>query len=394
MVSEMKHTKKRNIYRIWLNAVCIIFSSTVFLSGCSTQSKNGAISNVPHVSTTVLEENEYGSAVLTIGSEELLAAGFTYGDTVDVKFENGKEYNDIPFFNGYYNETGKALLLIYPGDEHPIVAINYGTLCDEADVSAGMGTDISLHEKGKAADIQELSEFVYSNNRDDYESDEKFVNAREIRIGKLLPEILYRSASPFDNEKGRAPYASEYAKQHGIVTVLNLADDENTIAGYTDMPEYSGQLLDAGNVILAQMTTSYTSDEFGDALRTGLEEMSGRDGPYLVHCLEGKDRTGFVCMVLGALSGATAEELEDDYMVTYLNYYDITKKDTERYNLIYERYFLPMLTYVLDTDDVDISEEEIEKRTETYLKKIGMEESSIKKLKYKLTGMNIDSLLL
>jgi len=51
--------------------------------------------------------------------------------------------------------------------------------------------------------------------------------------------------------------------------------------------------------------------------------MASADGPYLVHCLEGKDRTGFVCIVLEALMSATYQEIVDDYMLTYNNYYHI-----------------------------------------------------------------------
>ena len=72
--------------------------------------------------------------------------------------------------------------------------------------------------------------------------------------------------------------------------------------------------------------------------------MAEQPGPYLVHCTEGKDRTGYVCMLLEALCGASYDELETDYMLTYDNYYGITKEsDPEKYDAIAESVFLPML---------------------------------------------------
>jgi len=45
------------------------------------------------------------------------------------------------------------------------------------------------------------------------------------------------------------------------------------------------------------------------------------DGPYLIHCTEGKDRAGFVSAVLEALMGADLQEIVADYMKSYENYY-------------------------------------------------------------------------
>ena len=53
--------------------------------------------------------------------------------------------------------------------------------------------------------------------------------------------------------------------------------------------------------------------------------MTEHSGPCLIHCVEGKDRTGFVCALMLALAGASAQEIIDDYMITYYNYYGITK---------------------------------------------------------------------
>jgi protein-tyrosine phosphatase len=44
----------------------------------------------------------------------------------------------------------------------------------------------------------------------------------------------------------------------------------------------------------------------------------------VVHCIEGKDRTGYVCALLEGLCGVTYDEIVADYLITYDNYYQKT----------------------------------------------------------------------
>jgi protein tyrosine/serine phosphatase len=47
--------------------------------------------------------------------------------------------------------------------------------------------------------------------------------------------------------------------------------------------------------------------------------MLANDGPYLVHCYAGVDRTGIVCAILAALMGASPEEIAADYARSFYN---------------------------------------------------------------------------
>ena len=91
-----------------------------------------------------------------------------------------------------------------------------------------------------------------------------------------------------------------------------------------EMPPYSQTLWDDGHVILCPVKTDPTSDDYNNQLIAALKELPSRPGPYVVHCLEGKDRTGYVCALLEGLCGATYEEMVSDYLITYYNYYGIT----------------------------------------------------------------------
>ena len=67
-----------------------------------------------------------------------------------------------------------------------------------------------------------------------------------------------------------------------------------------------------------------------------LKEFSDSEPPFLIHCVEGKDRTGFVAFLLECLTGASADEMGSDYADSFANYYHIPK-DSRLYEEISSR---------------------------------------------------------
>ena len=114
--------------------------------------------------------------------------------------------------------------------------------------------------------------------------------------------------------------------------------------------------------------------------------LSEGETPYLVHCLEGKDRTGFAIMVLEALMGWNATQITDDYMQTYANYYGI-EPGTEKYDLIEEKNIREMLAFMTG-QGADAAPEEIDLKSaaEAYLLNNGMDEKALGQLEAKLTA--------
>ena len=113
--------------------------------------------------------------------------------------------------------------------------------------------------------------------------------------------------------------------------------------------------------------------------------MTEHEGPYLVHCTEGKDRTGFVCLLLEALCGASYGEIVEDYMITYDNYYGITKAaDPERYTVIVEHVLNPMVQIIAGEGE-DITAADLKTGAETFLANAGMTEAQVKALQARLT---------
>ncbi len=288
----------------------------------------------------VVYDEEFGNIYIAPSIDGFNALGFAFGDSVDLSFSTGETLEDVPYYSGYYVPVGELLLCGYPGYPHPVVAYNYGDSTWEA---FGMTDDatvtVTLREQGKYAATQELFSLQYSDERDDYDSDEIFANFREVAGGSLKPNTLYRSASPCDNQHCRAAFANRFAEEAGVRFVLNLSDSEEKYKAYTEKEDFDSAYYDAlykeGLVLPLAMNANYRSDAFAKTLSEGLYAMAVHEGPALIHCVEGKDRTGFACALLLALSYATAEEITADYMITYDNYYGVTKESQpEKYEAI------------------------------------------------------------
>ena len=338
----------------------------------------------------VIHETEFGGVCLAIAIDDFNARGFEYGDSVTVTFSNGYTMEDLPYFNGYYVNVGEPLLVAYPGYDYIKAAINYGKdVWEFAGLDDGMTAAVTLKERGKYLNVQEASDIHYFDERGKYPSDAVFANFRAVNVGRLRENVLYRSASPCDNQHNRAPYVDALIRDAGVGFILNLADNTEKIEGYLSDPAlevpYFRSLWEAGQVEPIALNMNFGSDDFQHKLAAGLSVMTEHEGPYLVHCTEGKDRTGFVCMLLEALCGASYDEIVDDYMITYDNYYGITKEaDAERYDTIVTYVLLPMVQVL--SGDSDPASADLAAGAEQYLLDGGMTQSQITDLRSALTG--------
>ncbi|MEG2441338.1 MAG: tyrosine-protein phosphatase, partial [Acetivibrio sp.] len=127
------------------------------------------------------------------------------------------------------------------------------------------------------------------------------------------------------------------------------------------------------------------SEEFKQSVIQGAVFMSENKGPYLFHCTEGKDRTGFYAALLGSLMGGTKNQIIKDYMESYINYYHV-KKGTEQYKVISED-VISMLNYIMSTSDLDNGK--LADAAKKYLISGGMTNTQIKNLKRNLSPKTI-----
>lgn len=288
----------------------------------------------------ISRDKDFGSIMLNTSIEDFNKDGFSFGDSLNIELSNGVNLIDVPYYDGYYEKTGELVVVAYPGYKQVYVTYCSGiSVFDDLNVSEDDIAKVSINTRGKYLATQQAAATHYSDSRDDYDSDISFSNFRSISAGNMKENTFYRGASPIDDEHNRSSITDKLIKQAGINFVLNLSDNENEINGYLydDMNKndyFYMELLNNDNVALLDLNTAYQSDEYAEKLVQGVLKMMNKQGPYYIHCLEGKDRTGFVCVLFESLCNASYEELEADYMTTYDNYYGINKNENvEKYDI-------------------------------------------------------------
>lgn len=344
-----------------------------------------SIYKTPSVSATITEIEKYGHASTDVLIEDFYNLGFKEGDMVTAIFENGFVL-EAPFLDNYYVDNGQPLVRAYPGHTNICICINYGKLNEIAKVDVGDKVTIMLTNPEGYKLQYEVRKLERTNNREDYNSNEEFANFRNIAIGNIPEGVLYRSSSPINNELGRASYSDELIKEAKVNIVVNLADSHENIDEYLKAEDfaspYYAELYKNNKVLPLSMGAAYKSDEFKASLIEGLSFMANNVGPYHFHCTEGKDRAGYFAALIESLMGATKDEIVEDYMQSYINYYGV-EKGTDKYNLISED-VIEMLKHIADTDKLD--DVNLEKAAEDYLLAGGMTAEKISQLKNALSG--------
>ena len=354
----------------------------------------------------ISHEEKFGGIYIEMTIDDFNHQGYAFGDSLDITFSNGYELLDLPYYSGYYTDTGMPLLVGYPGYPFIRAGINNGAdLFNLAKLSVEDTATIKLNTKAKYLDIQEALDIHYTDIQGDI-PDQVFGNFRAVNVGNLKENILYRSASPCDNQHKRAAVVDRLITNK-VNTIINLSDNNNELKEHIDKDDFNSpyfkSIYDNNSVIALSMNmnfkaangeedktpslfTEFKDSVFANKLIQGLNFMLTHDGPYLVHCVEGKDRTGFVCMIIEALAGASYDEIIADYMITYDNYYGINKDNNpSKYNVIKTKNIDEMLKTIIDDEKVDLKTADYSYYCEQYLIRKGMEKENIDNLKTKIT---------
>ena len=338
----------------------------------------------------VLQDPEFGSVYLDCTPDNFTGLGFRPGDSCDVRFSNGFQLEDLPVYTGYNTKTGYPLIVLYPGYEHPALAYSSGgSMWESSGAQDGDTVTVTLREREKYLAVEEAMALRYSNDRNDFASDAVFSNFRELTGGKLRAGMFFRGASPVDDKNGRATITDTLIRDAGIGFILDLADSYEKAAAY---PLFPGSRFEAlsfeNNVFCAALTANYRDPAYAASLANGLRAMTQQDQPVYIHCTEGKDRTGFVCLLLEALAGANYEELLADYMITYDNYYGITEaSDPQKFIGIAGLKFRDMLDWLAGVPEgTDLSGQTFEQGARDYLTRAGMTDAEIDTLNLYLRG--------
>ena len=370
----------------WRTAIPFVLVSLLTLTTACSNDDNGDTNNEPMLKGKISSYNEFGAAMLDFTETDMAKAGFQLGDVISITI--GDKEIIMPYYDGFYTRNGEYLCVAYP--TYPSICFTANNIGVPKELTGLEGHDVvvRMKEKGGRLDVQQALSMKYTNLRDEYSiSDAAFANARAVSAGKITSGILHRSSSPFCNDIERAYYVSEYLQQEKVRTVLNLADTKEKMSTY-DMPPYSHQLYNEGNVILCPLKADPTADDYNNRLIEALKQLPAHPAPYVVHCMEGKDRTGYVCALLEGLCGATYDEIVADYLVTYANYYLITPvENRDLCNTLVSLRLNTCLMYYAGVDnEAQLPGVDYAKAFSHYLLSHGMSQQQIDALVRALTG--------
>jgi protein tyrosine/serine phosphatase len=224
----------------------------------------------------------------------------------------------------------------------------------------------------------------YSLGREDFPSDEVYANFRNVKFGSLKDNILYRGASPIDNSYNRTKCVDKLMESVHIKYDIDLSDSvkkiEKNIKKDWFASDYFLSLYKENKVSPLHMSTNYVDEENHKKVVQGLIDMSKNEGPFYVHCVEGKHRTGFFIMIIEALAGATYEEMVDDFMLSLVNYSGITEETNKNaYDILRAYYIDGMFKTIAGISDntIDLSKLDWVNLTKNFLKKNGMTDQDL-----------------
>ena len=351
---------------------------------------------------------KYGNVYTDCKAADFLGEmGFAQGDLVTVRFLDQELV--LPVVPTYsYVDSGLPAVIVGMTDSgvpegYVSLAINmgnfaqtYGLAVKQSDdngywweavpgVSFPVEVRFELAEKEGYRAEYLLHELNRTNAREDYPGldDAAFANFRVIDTAGMGENRLFRSSSPINPELGRNSYADAALEAAGVTVIMNLADSDAEAAAYEGFAEsyYAGQ-----KVIYLNLGVDFASGDFQKGLAKGLRFFGENPGTYAVHCTEGKDRAGFVSALLECLMGASADEVVEDYMVTYQNYYGV-EFGSEKYNAIAESNIIKTLQDSFEIQDLYTAD--LAAEAEEYIRFLGLTEGEVQQLKANLGGETV-----
>ncbi|MDR1772598.1 MAG: tyrosine-protein phosphatase [Hungatella sp.] len=372
----------------------------VFLSGAKpvytmAYENTGVIQeSQTNLSVNVSKVHEkYGNVYINIKNPDFLKL-FQYGDMVNVAISG--QLLEVPVCSSYSDVDSKKAVIVASSAEEKsnediILAINLGSFAETYGTAVNDQVTITLSKKGGYLDEYEVRQLKRTNNRDDYSSDEVFANFREAAFGSIAPGRLYRSSNPINPEIGRNQYAMRLTKDAGVNVIFNLSETAEEVGAHLradangGLAYYKG-LNDIGNVYALGMGLDLQSEDFKQKLAVVLREMSEKKGPYLIHCVEGKDRTGFVVALLEALMGAKYWEIKTDYMESFVNFYHVPVAPGQ-YDRIGNNNILESMRQMAGiSKGSSLKGVDLSKAAESYIKSIGLTDDEIQKLRVNLSN--------
>lgn len=345
----------------------------------------------------ILTINKYGNITLNMNHSDILNV-FEYGDVVTVTI--GAVSFDAPIVTAYTCvDPGQfGLFLQHEGEVEEVkLGINKGNFARDYGIAVcpdpenapkvweyleGYGADMSytitLKEKAAYREQFLLRSMEYTDAREEYShlTDAQFGNFRPVVLGSIAPGVLYRSATPVNPKRNRNTYVDAAAQEAGVTVFVDLTDSEALLPDYEG---YQDSWFASQKHIALNLTMDFSAEDNREKLAQGLRFMAENPGIYDIFCEEGKDRTGMVMALLEALMGASLEEICEDYMLSFYNYYGV-EPDTEQYYAVLNGNLMKDIEHYVPENT-----QSPEAFAEAYLLDLGLTQAEIDALKTNLS---------
>ena len=221
----------------------------------------------------------------------------------------------------------------------------------------------------------------------EYKTNAQYANFRSVKAGSIGANVLFRSRMP-DETSDANRIADLMAQDAGVKYIINLYETAGTLKSKFKNTAYNSfyyrRVYRNGRVTPARMlmhfSTKLEQASNRKAAIIGFKTIAAHGGPYLVHCQAGKDRTGFFCLILEALMGATYNEILNDYMQTYLNYgYKSSRAGALAFCRKNLDFMLQVMTYC--PSGSDWAKMNLVQKAERYLRDGGLNNGQIRSIK-------------
>ena len=364
-------------------------------AGSTFEAAEDSAESAPESYTVAIRDiRKHGNVILDTDFDTMNAHGMEIGDIITATV--GEKSYDIPIGTAHADVDSGSMLCRFDTEDNEVsLAINMGSFASEAgigekvsieeepgyrwDVAIGEVT-LSLKEKQGYRAEYDARNLTRTNERADYPAltDEEFSNFRAVAAAGIREDWLYRSSTPIEPALGRNEYAMAAMEKAGIRAVINLDDSADEMQSY---PAYPGSWYSRCAVVNPEMTYDFGTGEFAGKVKQSVLFLLENDGPFLIHCKEGKDRTGILCAILECFAGASAEEVTGDYMLTYANFYGILPGDGA-YDVILSNNLVKTLCGLYGIDSLDGTD--LQKEAADYLLSTGLDETQLHQLAAKL----------
>ena len=130
--------------------------------------------------TSVQKIDSNGNVILNISKSELDKLGIECGNSINITFNNGLVLNDIPYYSGMHVDYGEVLLYAEKISDSILIMQKYVPFINSNDVKKDDEIKIELNKEDKYRKIEDLNNYAYTCEYEDYENEEEYANFRKL----------------------------------------------------------------------------------------------------------------------------------------------------------------------------------------------------------------------